>query len=85
MKLTSPSGKVFHGNHGLDRQPFSFTGGAPNNVDTVENVWVRLPETGMWQIDVTASDVNQDTHSETGGAPDVDFSLVVFSGAPTQG
>jgi hypothetical protein len=85
LKLTSPSGSVYHGNHALDIQPFSLKGGSPNNVDTVENVWVRLPEVGTWTIEVTASDVNQDTHSETGGAPDVDFALVVYSGAPTQG
>lgn len=79
LTVQSPSGTVYRGNVGLDIGRFSTPGGVPNTVDTVENVFVELPEAGAWLVTVTASEVNQDAHVETPGT-DVDYALVVTGG-----
>jgi hypothetical protein len=76
LTLTSPSSVVWHGNNGLMGSTLSSPGGSADTLNTVENVFVRAPETGTWIVTVTASEVNQDSHEET-GAVDVDFALVV--------
>lgn len=76
LKVTSPLGEVFHGNVGLDAGNYSIPGGAPNGIDTVENVFVQNPAPGTWHVEITAAEVNQDGHPETAGT-DVVFSLVV--------
>lgn len=76
LTLTSPSGVMYRGNQGLLEGLWSTPGGAPDSINTVENVYVQLPETGPWTVEVTASEVNMDTHLET-AAVDVDFALVV--------
>ena len=48
-----------------------------NEVDTVENVLVKDPDEGTWQIDVIAAQINADGRLETPGWNDVDFALVV--------
>ena len=55
---------------------WSTAGGSPNNVDTVENVFVQNPTAGTWQVTITAAELNQDAHVET-GAVDADYALVV--------
>jgi len=80
LKVTSPSGTVYWGNNGLLAGNVSTPGGAPNTVDTVENVFIVDPEPGVWTVTVIASEVNQDGHVETPDVEDVDFALVV-SGA----
>ncbi len=83
LKVTSPSGTVYHGNVGLDAGNYSTSGGSPNPIDTVENVFVQSPQSGGWSIDVTAQEVNQDGHLDTAG-DDVTYALVVTgaSGQP---
>ncbi len=76
LRVTSPSGARFWGNHGLTDGNFSKTGGGPNQVDTVENVWVPTPEPGKWLVEVIAFEINQDSHVETPEL-DADFALVV--------
>ncbi|NIM62618.1 MAG: hypothetical protein GTO30_13540, partial [Acidobacteria bacterium] len=59
-------------NHGLDVGNWSTSGGGANTVDTVENVFVENPEAGTWTVEVTAFEVNADSHVET-NALDADF------------
>ncbi len=79
LKVTSPSATVYHGNVGLLDGNWSTPGGVPNDYDTVENVFVENPEEGLWIIEISAPEINQDGHVETPEL-DADFALVV-SGA----
>ncbi len=79
LRLTSPSGTVYHGNAGLIDGPWSVPGGSPDRVNTIENVFVQLPEPGPWLIDVSAYRVNVDA-DETTPELDVPFSLVASGG-----
>jgi len=79
LKVTSPSSTVYWGNNGLLTGNFSTSGGAANTIDTVENVFVQSPESGVWTVEIIASEVNEDSHVETPEI-DADFALVV-SGA----
>lgn len=76
LTVISPDGTTYKGNNGLDAGETSTPNGKWNKVDTVENVFVSNPLAGEWQIIVTAAEVNQDSHVET-GALDVDFALAV--------
>lgn len=80
LTVTSPSGLVYHGNHGLRESMTSLPGGSPNSVDPVENVILLAPEPGRWRVTVRASELNEDSHLET-AALDADFALVVSGGA----
>ncbi|HHN74168.1 MAG TPA: PKD domain-containing protein [Acidobacteria bacterium] len=80
LKVTSPSGTVYHGNVGLDASPYSSPGGTPNDVDTVENVFVQNPEQGLWTVEISAVEINQDAFLDT-AEDDVTFALVVTGGA----
>jgi hypothetical protein len=79
LKVTSPTGTVYHGNNGLAAGNFSTAGGSPNTVDTVENVFVNAPAAGTWSVEVRAAEINQDAHLATPAA-DAVFSLVVTGG-----
>jgi hypothetical protein len=79
LKVTSPSGVVYHGNQGMATLPINLytqPGGSPNTLDTVENVFVQNPETGLWRVRVSAPLVALDQHLETPQV-DADFALVV--------
>ncbi|MDY7108970.1 MAG: S8 family serine peptidase [Planctomycetota bacterium] len=79
LKVTSPSGTVYWGNHGLLEGNWSVPGGEPNDYDTVENVFIEDPELGAWTVEVIAYEINQDSHVETPEL-DADFALVVSGG-----
>lgn len=79
LTLTSPTNVVYRGNVGLSTGNTSTSGGVADTKNTVENVFLNSPESGLWTLEVRAADVNQDAHVET-PAVDVDFALVV-SGA----
>ncbi|HZN37340.1 MAG TPA: fibronectin type III domain-containing protein, partial [Planctomycetota bacterium] len=55
---------------------YSTAGGAPNTIDTVENVFVQNPAAGTWTVQIIAAEINQDSHVETPGV-DCDYALVV--------
>lgn len=77
LRVTSPSGTVYWGNHGLNGSSmWSTSGGSANTVDTVENVFIQSPETGVWTIQVIASELNADARPQTPGVIDADFALV---------
>lgn len=75
LRLTSPSGTIYHGNNGLSAGIWSTSGGSANTKDTVENVFVQNPQAGTWTIRVQAAQINQDAHLGTSAA-DAVFSLV---------
>ncbi len=75
LKVTSPSSVVYWGNNGLLEGNWSVSGGTANTLDTVENVFVQNPESGVWSVEVIASEVNEDGHTETPEL-DADFALV---------
>lgn len=76
LRVTSPSGDVYWGNNGLTVGNWSTEGGSPNDVDTVECVFIQNPEVGAWTVDVIAAEINQDSHVETPQL-DADYALVV--------
>ena len=79
LKVTSPSGTVYNGNNGLSAGNYSTSGGSPNTIDTVENVFISNPAAGSWTVQVTAAEINQDAYLSTPAA-DAVFSLVVTGG-----
>jgi len=76
LKVTAPNGKVYLGNVGLKANNYSTEGGTADTVDTVENVFIQNPGAGTWKVEVIATEVNADGHSETQDM-DVDYALVV--------
>ncbi|HJK96293.1 MAG TPA: ABC transporter ATP-binding protein, partial [Polyangiaceae bacterium LLY-WYZ-14_1] len=80
VKVTSPSGTVYWGNHGLLQGNWSRPDGEPDTIDTVENVFVESPESGLWLVEVIASELIEDGHVETPEL-DADFALVVSGGS----
>jgi hypothetical protein len=84
LGVNSPSFVYYGGNHGLIDGNWSTPGGAPDEVNTVENVFVLHPEPGQWTITVSATLIAEDSHLETPATEacdtpdcDVDFALVV--------
>jgi serine protease AprX len=76
LKVTAPDGTVYWGNNGLLAGNWSTAGGVANTIDTVENVLVQAPAAGTWTVEVIATSVNVDGHTET-AATDADYALVV--------
>lgn len=81
LQVTAPGGTQYWGNVGLTAGNWSTPGGVANTRDTVENVFVRNPEPGTWTITVIASEVNEDSHTETPEI-DADFALVASGVTP---
>jgi serine protease AprX len=79
LRVTSPDGTVYWGNHGLTAGNFSTPGGSSDTLNTEENVFVANPEWGQWSVEVLADEINQDSHLETPEL-DADFALVVTGG-----
>ena len=77
LRVVAPDGTEYWGNHGLLDGPWSVAGGAPDTLNTVENVFIENPQPGDWMIEVHAAEVNMDVHWET-PEDDQDYSLVVY-------
>jgi len=77
LRVVTPSGAEYWGNNGLLAGMWSTPGGSANTKDTVENVFLQNPETGVWIVEVSAPELNGDTHPETVGVDDADYGLVV--------
>jgi hypothetical protein len=84
IRVTSPSGTVYWGNNGLTNGNYSAPGGAEDNVNPLECVFVQNPQAGVWFVDVKATLVAQDSHVET-PAVDADYGLVVSGGTGAPG
>ncbi|NOX91311.1 MAG: S8 family serine peptidase [Gammaproteobacteria bacterium] len=79
LRVTSPSGVLYWGNNGLAAGNTSTPGGSSNTVDTVENVILLNPESGVWMVEIIADDLVQDARTET-TIIDADYGLVVTGG-----
>ncbi len=75
LRVTAPNGTAYWGNNGLTASNWSTAGGTANDRDTVEHVFVQNPAAGIWVVEVTAAEINEDAHVET-PAMDVDYALV---------
>jgi hypothetical protein len=75
LKVTSPGGQVYWGNHNLYDDPYSVPGGSADDKNTVECVFVENPQAGDWRIEVSADEIIQDGHTET-TVLDADYALV---------
>ncbi len=69
-------GTQWWGNNGLDVGNVSASGGAPNDVDTTEQVWITTPAPGIYEVSVSAPTIVQDAKVET-PALDIDYALVM--------
>jgi serine protease AprX len=83
LRVTSPSGTVYWGNHNLQNGVWSTSGGSEDNVNTIENVFIANPIAGNWNVEVLATSIVQDNHVET-PAVDCDYGLVVVGGQGSQ-
>jgi len=83
LRVTSPSGVVYWGNHSLEDGVWSTPGGTEDAVNSIECVFVQNPAAGNWNVEVFATAVVQDNHVET-PAVDADYGLVVVGGQGTQ-
>jgi serine protease AprX len=81
LKVTAPDASVYWGNYGLDTSHWSISGGIPDTLNNVENVFVENPQAGEWTIEVIAQNVALDGHSETPEV-DQDFALVATTKLP---
>jgi hypothetical protein len=77
LRAVAPDGTFYWGNNGLIDGNASTPSGAPNDVDTLENVFVANPRPGVWTVEVIAAEINRDGRIETPGVVDADFALVV--------
>lgn len=69
-------GVEWWGNHGLDVGNGSVPGGARDDRNTLEQVWLPNPQPGIYLVTVSAPQIAQDGHVETPQV-DADFALVV--------
>ena len=77
LKLTSPSGKTYYGNIGLEEGTESLESEEGDSINTVENIILKNPEVGEWELEVKAQEINVDANRHTPGLLDSRFSLVV--------
>ena len=76
LVVYDPDGQAYFGNNGLYENNYSLKGGAPDSINTVENVILENPAPGTWRVEVIATEINQDGHLESEEI-DADFALVV--------
>jgi len=79
LRVTSPDGTTYWGNHGLTAGNFTTPGGTSDTLNTEENVFVANPAEGEWNVEVLADEINEDSHLETPEL-DADYALVVTGG-----
>jgi hypothetical protein len=77
LEVIAPDGTIYWGNHGLSTARWTTPGGSADTKNTVENVFLASPATGLWKVQVIGSEIVQDGHPETPGVTDADYALVV--------
>ena len=82
LRVTSPSGQVYWGNHNLASSVWSLPGGSEDSINSIESVFVQTPSAGTWIVEVLATAIVLDNHIET-AAVDADYGLVVLGGTGT--
>ncbi|MCW5936437.1 MAG: S8 family serine peptidase [Fimbriimonadaceae bacterium] len=92
LKVVAPDSTVYWGNNGMggsanaganDLPNVTTPGGSADTRNTIQNVFVNNPQSGVWTIVVTADNLPQDGVPETPGVIDQSYGLVV-SGAEAQ-
>lgn len=81
LKVTDPDDNIYWGNNGLLSSKWSSTGGSPDTLNNVENVFIENPSTSDWTIEVIAQNVPQDGYPPT-GFDDQIYSLVASNAVP---
>lgn len=77
LKVTRyADGTSWWGNNGLADGNFSTSGGAPNNRDNIECVYLQNPTAGIYRVEVNALSVPQDGKVETPQV-DMDFAMAM--------
>jgi serine protease AprX len=79
LRVIAPNGTVYWGNNGLEDGNWSLAGGAEDDTNPIECVFVQNPLAGVWRVDVKATLIALDSHVET-PAVDADYALVVSGG-----
>ncbi len=77
LKVTTPGGTIYWGNNGLAAGNWSTAGGTGNLVDTVENVLIQNPASGIYTVQIVAESITTDAVTATAGTVDANFALVV--------
>ncbi|MBC7834035.1 MAG: S8 family serine peptidase [Phycisphaerales bacterium] len=81
LRVQSPSGAVYWGNHGLLTALWSSSSTANppprDTINTVENVFIQSPAAGNWTVTVFLDELNADGRPETPTVMDADYALVV--------
>ncbi len=80
LRVITPSGAIYHGNHGLLEGSQSLEGGEPDRTNPVELVRLVDPAPGEWLVEVELVELAEDGVPET-PEPDVSFALVVTGAA----
>jgi serine protease AprX len=75
LTVTTAGGTTYLGNHFADGM--STTGGEPDRVNNVENVYLGQPEAGVHTVTVTAANLIGDALPNREGLTDQDFALVI--------
>lgn len=76
VRVTAPNGTFYWGNNGLTAGNYSTPGGASNTKDTVENVFVQNPASGVWLVEVSGDSITMDARPDVAGL-NADYALVV--------
>jgi serine protease AprX len=81
LKVTGPDATIYWGNCGLDTSHWSSSGGTPDSLNNVENIFIENPQPGQWTIEVIAANIVEDAYI---GTPEVDqdFALVATTRTP---
>ncbi|MBM4108344.1 MAG: hypothetical protein FJ255_05955 [Phycisphaerae bacterium] len=79
LKVTGPTGTVWWGNNGLAANNWNAVGGAANDRDTVENVFIQSLPAGRYTVEVSAASIVADGWLATPGM-DANYALAVRGG-----
>lgn len=67
LRVTTPSGTQYWGNNGMATSHWTATGGVADVKNTVENVYIQTPASGVYTIQVTGADINTDADTTVAG------------------
>jgi hypothetical protein len=82
LKVTDPNNIVYWGNQGLNTSKWTSSGGDPDTINNVENVFIENPTSGVWTIEVIGENVPSEGDPYTPGV-DQPFSLVASNAKET--
>ena len=80
LRIISPDGVVYWGNHGLQHSNWSISGGGSDSINNVENIFLENAQPGEWDIEVIGVDIGTDAFDDSEGKLNAVYSLVVTCG-----